>query len=144
MVSPVWRNDDSVRFCGPRARVRYSDFGGIYTHDPATGGTSTAATSLPADQYAGLFWRALDRTVSFHADDAIHYRELAGKQGGEGRDDRTAECSAQCSTFLGQPKTPPGTRPKRFFIASVAPAQWCVFIFGNDTSKSQSRTVCGR
>ena len=28
-----------------------------------------------------------------------------------------------CSTFFGQPYTPPGTTPKRFFILRVAPTQ---------------------
>ena len=31
---------------------------------------------------------------------------------------------AQCNTFLGQPYTPPGTTPNKFFMDNVATAQW--------------------
>src|ERR1039457_1349890 len=34
--------------------------------------------------------------------------------------------------------------PNRFFIESVAPAQWCVFILGMETSRLLPSTVCGK
>ena len=37
----------------------------------------------------------------------------------------------------------PGTQPKQFFIDSVAPAQWCVFIFGIEITTSASTTGAG-
>ncbi len=51
---------------------------------------------------------------------------------------------AQCSTFLGQPYTAPGTRPNRFFMLSVAPTQWWHFILGMETSRSAESAVRGR
>ena len=50
---------------------------------------------------------------------------------------------AQCSTFFGQPYTRPGMQPKQFFIESVAPAQWWVFIFGIEITTSASAIGCG-
>ena len=41
---------------------------------------------------------------------------------------------------MGQPTTCDGTVPNRFFSDSVAPAQWCVFSFGIDTTMSAPST----
>ena len=38
---------------------------------------------------------------------------------------------------------PLGTTPNRFFIESVAPTQWCVFIFAMETSRSAPNAQFG-
>ena len=38
----------------------------------------------------------------------------------------------------------PGITPKRFFIDSVTPAQWCVFILGIETIRSARRSARGQ
>ena len=45
---------------------------------------------------------------------------------------------------LGHPYTAPGAVPKRFFMLSVAPTQWWVFILATDTKRWPSVTVRGR
>ena len=49
----------------------------------------------------------------------------------------------QWRTFFGQPYLVPGTMPNMFFMLRVTPAQWCVLIFGIDTTKSDVSTVRG-
>ena len=51
-----------------------------------------------------------------------------------------ASIPRMCRMFFGHPYTAPGTTPKKFFMLHVMPAQWCVFSFGIDTTRSARST----
>ena len=92
-------------------------------------------------EHAEAARRAHDWPVAFHADDAVDDREARPDRRHE-IDDGIVD-AVRCSTFFGQPYTAPGTTPNRFFIAQVMPAQWWVFSFGIDTTRSALSTDAG-